>query len=325
MASHTEQLIVNSRESAPKYFIGRLARFFHDFAEGREKKRLDLICPNASLDFHIRGEEKEEETVSYDLSAIAVHSGTTIHLGHYYTYIRQRIGQEWKFVKYCDIAGPEICLDEKSVMQDAIRNGYIYYYKKREASDLPPPLLPFEQAIEELAPQEAPSALPEGGFPLTLADEMEIEGILPAFDLVPMISDKEIDAILQKNDAASLANQEGEKMGKRGEAAEWLKKNLSTEYVMQEQGFPSIADYAKFFGEENAGSEEQALRFVSGLLTCPVYLLDPTRDRELCVLDGNYPIPGDKFRVGEEFLEANPLYLFRQRDGSVVVILKNAG
>lgn len=146
---HSEQLIVESKERAPEYFIGRLTRFHQDLETGFRSKRFDVVVPNASLEFNIKGEQEGEERVAYDLAAITVHIGRTIDGGHYYTYIRKKVEGNWKFFRYDDIAGTRECHDVERVISDAAINGYIYYYKKRGDDDEAPTSLPFENEVYE--------------------------------------------------------------------------------------------------------------------------------------------------------------------------------
>ena len=139
---HYEFMLVESKESAPEFFVGRLTRF--TLSDKGKKKRFDEIRPNATLEFKIKGKEEDEDTVPYDLVAITVHEGPMINNGHYFSYFRI----EDKFFKYDDIKGPSTCIDDKKVMQDATENGYLFYYRKRESGASPPSPLPNEEFLD---------------------------------------------------------------------------------------------------------------------------------------------------------------------------------
>ncbi len=140
---HSEQYQVESRDLAPEYFCARIKRFSSDSLQ----KRNDLVQPNATLEFSCR--ENEQQTVPYDLVAMTIHSGTTINMGHYYTYIRHQVQGEWRIFKYDDIQGPELCVDEQKALLDVSKSGYIFYYKKRKDGLESPPQFIFPDKLQE--------------------------------------------------------------------------------------------------------------------------------------------------------------------------------
>ncbi|MBS0638178.1 MAG: ubiquitin carboxyl-terminal hydrolase, partial [Verrucomicrobia bacterium] len=124
MAHHQEQLLVESAESAPEFFCARLRRFSQDPITGVRKKDNTPIQPSRKLEFHIKD---SDNTVAYDLCAVTVHSGKTLDGGHYYCYLLH----DGKIYKYDDLTGADRVVNEASVWQDVVSNGYIFHYKKR--------------------------------------------------------------------------------------------------------------------------------------------------------------------------------------------------
>lgn len=280
-ATHTEQILVESVEKAPEVFIGRLTRFTFDFETRIRRKRFDRVCPDATLEFHVEGQR--QQTVSYDLVAITVHSGSTIDAGHYYNYFRKQVAGKWTFFKWDDIDGPEICSNEQRVLRDVSENGYIFYYKKRQYG--------------EAAPQE-----------LRLVEE-EVKPTDPLFTAPRIQIDDWTD---------SVKNLE--------EAKNWIMLHFNMSYYVDEkQGYyANLIEIVKKLAPNFAGSfmEERVMNAVASHLKRSIYLIDCEGDRNLQIVENLYPIPGDKFRFGENYTEHPPLYLYVQKNGSYVELYR---
>jgi hypothetical protein len=311
---HTEQLLVESKEGAPEYFVGRLTRFSMDH-DGVRSKRFDFILPSAFLDFRIRGQEHGLDTVSYDLTAITVHSGKTIDSGHYYTYFRKQVQGEWKFFKYDDLTGTEISQNVERVLEDAALNGYIFYYNKRSYDALPP-------------------------TELVTGTELDI--------ILRRIHEEKVNKEKEKEDGSASQNlkrprEEYEKSSDVGpsasstpqkkqsleynlvEAREWVTFRLNASFFigLEDRGYSSLEELFLHAFQLNPQIKDlntrQFLSAASNALKQTIYLIDPAIDKELNVLD-TFPIPSDLFRFGEKFSERSVLYLFKQRDGAYVIV-----
>lgn len=245
---HKEKFLVESYELAPDFFCGRITRFSTDYVDGVNKKRFDCILADASLEFQTK--DPTNPPVAYDLVAITIHSGPSINAGHYYTYFRHLVAGEYKFFKYDDIHGPELCANEKKALEDAALNGYIYYYKKRASDAAAPP------EFAALAP------------------------ITSAID----------------------------------EAKNWVMHNLLGKFIVDEKkGSVQLLE---------SEAVPDTMNQLADSLKRPVYLIDPTCDNELLVLDDSYPIPGDPFRFGEIYPSDHILYMFKQSDFRYVKLSK---
>lgn len=242
---HTEQFMVESKALAPEYFCGRVTRFSVDYTTGMQHKRFDHITPSASLQFHTK--QTADETVAYDLAAICVHSGYSINAGHYYTYFRKQIDGVYKWFKYDDIHGPELCHNEQQVLLDVAKNGYIYYYKKRAQDATPPPELVIKEPYNQ--------------------------------------------------------------------AKEWVKHKLGDAFCIDESKgcHPAFSDQAQ---------EAPSFRELAEKLNQAIYLVDPSGDRDLHILEDGHPIPGDFFRYGEQLASNGIQYIYKQQDGSYLVLAK---
>lgn len=126
MAEHQEQFLVESAADAPDFFCVRLRRFSQNPATRARTKHQTPIIPSRSLQFQIKGKEESNERVSYELSAITVHSGPSADGGHYYCYLLHG----GTIYKYNDLTGAEAVVKEAEVWQDVLINGYIFYFKK---------------------------------------------------------------------------------------------------------------------------------------------------------------------------------------------------
>lgn len=286
---HNELILVESEESAPQFFVGRVARFTLDLQRGVKRKRFDQITPNASLGFKIKGREDENERVFYDLIAITVHSGYTIDSGHYYTYFRSEVKGVWQFFKYDDIKGPSFC-DGSQAMMDAAENGYLYYYRKRGEDKSPPPLLPFED------------------LKISGSDDLKSE------------SKRDLPSILSPLGSGSTIPAQTTSI-ELTEASQWLEENLPGEFSIGEGNsyFSIISDLLRQLEVtqgENEGLHELALKIEQ-----PIYVLDPSRDTDLIVLDQQISIPGEQFRFGEGFT-GNIFYIFKLKSGAFMPLKK---
>ncbi len=340
-AHHRELCLVDSRDSAPRFFIGRLTRFSWDFRTGVQRKRFDLVSPNATLEFHLRGREMEGDTVPYDLVAISVHSGDTIHEGHYYTYFRKQTAEGWRFIKYDDIEGVSICFDDKQAMRDASANGYIFYYKKREDGAPAPDPLPFEES-EELQETVQRSESPfgkmepvegflEGNDVNWIFDQPFSGSLIPQDDVRPDKAAFGEDGELMCSWAAELAAPAPlfemalpSAILEPNEAKSWMETTrLANHFYLsgQDRFFRDLSELSLYFTNEivSINSEQEGLQALCDFLKCPIYLIDLEKDRDLYVLDDQFPIPGDRFRIGEEF-SGDPFYLFKQMNGSYVIL-----
>ncbi len=125
----SDQYVLPSVEDAPEVVICTLARF--DLEHAAAVKRRDVIEPSLELSFHVMGEPgtPSDTTVTYDLVAVTVHTGTTLHRGHYVNYMRY--GADRKIIKYCDLSGPSVDPKFEDVRDHTSRDSYILYYKRR--------------------------------------------------------------------------------------------------------------------------------------------------------------------------------------------------
>ena len=312
----TEQLMVESRESAPDYFIGRVARFRFDHVQGIRSKLFDPILANATLEFGVLG--GSGETVCYDLAAITVHSGPTLEAGHYFTYLMLEHDGEWKYVKYDDLVGCEEC-EPEIMVADAMSNGYIYFYTKREEGKIAPPPLPEEIDFEESKKikeppqgQEERVKLPKRPRP----EEEEAMG-LPAEEEA-MDLEAKIESSLVDVPAPSSRNCQ--------EAKEWMAfHNLIAQYNLDERGYPSLEELLLVLFKYEVDPEEQAKRAhrkerelllaASQVLKRPIYLIEPSGDTEIQVIESAVIIPGENYSHGEHFSNP-PIYLYKQADKS---------
>lgn len=98
---------------------------------GTPPTRLDIaVKPSLSLTIISKKEVvanlSNEIKHPYDFRAMAVHQGSTLDCGHYYTYVYD-IAKE-RFLKFNDAQVSLVSKDE--MMKDAV-NGYLYHYERK--------------------------------------------------------------------------------------------------------------------------------------------------------------------------------------------------
>lgn len=122
-----QRVVVESKEKAPQTFICSLSRYRED----QVTKKNTYVVLNEILKFQVLEETEPDQRVVYDLIAVTVHNGKTIHQGHYYTYFRCQINGRWMWYKYDDLIGTSK-LENRAVFDDICENGYLVYYQKKE-------------------------------------------------------------------------------------------------------------------------------------------------------------------------------------------------
>jgi ubiquitin C-terminal hydrolase len=111
-------------KSAPSFLPITLKRYTHD--ENGAQKDDKLIKPSDTLEITLENGKKAH----YALQAIVLHTGgKSIHSGHYYTYVPKMIDGEKKWVKYND--DRVTVHSEEHVLDDIMKNGYIYLYDRK--------------------------------------------------------------------------------------------------------------------------------------------------------------------------------------------------
>ena len=346
-AQHAEQFVVESEQQAPQYFIGRLKRFSSSTAQGAGKhKRFDVVVPNATLQFHIKGRENEEIRVPYDLVAITNHSSHSLHQGHYYTYARTLVGDQWHFVKYCDINGPSEMSNE-AVIQDAAINGYIFYYKKREANGLAPHPVPFEDDPSKVKVRKNNSSRnatttststststitsPATKFlPLSLTSN---DGALTLTSISPWIP---ITVTTQVNDSSipdNIAQLYQRLPVSVSLDDQWINENqlwnvfqINNKQVYSNlkalfiSRYPESRDVINLIDE--TVDDKEFFRNASDFLALPIYIIAPFSDDGLVVESRKSAKPSPSFIYGEGITTNSILYVFQQLEGGYRIIDK---
>ena len=307
MAHHFEQIAVESIEKAPEYFICRLGRFSLDLEANVQKKRFDYIFPNATL--HVTSLDDDGQTVSYDLSTVIVHSGVSLEAGHYYVYVRKQTDDEWNFYKFDDISGISECLEEQNA-SDTATNGYTLLYKKRVSGEAAPPPLFFEEDEEEIVDEtkieKSEIKIQEQG-----RDEM-------AIDLDPDIAF----SVQEKKSSGTLDS---------AEVKQWIEDNLNGTFSLDENGLRSLEEFLFCHFQFEVDEElikrtstrtREWLVAASRFLKRSIYLIEPSNDLEIVVIDSSYVVIGDHYRHGEEF-DAPIIFIYKQEDGTHFLLTKN--
>lgn len=316
-SQHSEQFVVESEQNAPNYFIGRLARFSSSNDQGSgQHKRFDVVVPNATLEFFVKDRELEDVRVRYDLVAITNHSGGSLYHGHYYTYMRTLVDNQWRFVKYCDIDGPSECRSSEAVIQDAAINGYIFYYKKREANEPAPTPVPFEDDPSKVEGRKnAPASSSTSSSTSTSTSTVIWGG--SNWNLTPT--------------SPSLPNT------KTSKAEQWIIENkLSDVFQIHPSRqvfdslralfishFPDSLDVISMI-DDHVGQAEY-FKTASDFLAIPIYHIDAYWDDEM-VVDSNAQMvkPGASYIYGQDITTNPNFYVFQQPDGRYSVIQKIA-
>lgn len=99
------------------------------------------------------------------------------------------------------------------------------------------------------------------------------------------------------------------------QSKEWVTYKLDGRFTIDE----SKGCHPAFNDKEQ---EIPSFRKLVSELSQAIYLVDPTGDRDLHILEDGYPIPGDSFRFGEEFASNGIQYIYKQQDGSYLVLSK---
>ncbi|MCA9508312.1 MAG: ubiquitin carboxyl-terminal hydrolase [Myxococcales bacterium] len=111
----------------PRSLFISLKRFAYD---GAVKKLFDRIIPDKNIEIKTKNRKdiKQVSTQQYTLKGIAVHSGATMHSGHYYAYIYDGTKNTWILFNDSSVSS----VDEKAVFSDATENAYVYLYEKKQ-------------------------------------------------------------------------------------------------------------------------------------------------------------------------------------------------
>lgn len=204
-------------------------------------------CGHSSCGFPIKGQENSLEGVPYDLAAITVHSGTSVHAGHYYTYLRKQVEGQWKFFRYDDKRKPKECLNEQALFQDVAQNGYIFYYRKRENGDIAPPEFVISEVVvpEIMVPEvmvpEFP-ILPEIVMEdkLSEARKWVATNLLGKFRIIKALSIPQIKTV-------ELMFSVFKKFAEHAKRAVYLiDRNNDEDLVILEEGYPIPSDNFRF-------------------------------------------------------------------------------
>ena len=308
------------------------------YEHGNREKRDDSVCPNASLEFHLKGQEDSGEKVSYDLAAILVHKGNFIDSGHYYIYFRKQVEEgKWEFFKYDDMDGIVDGLTERKVLEDAAVDGYLYFYRKRENGARPPPGLPYVEVEKKNAPAiegknaKAPAvngtkASVDKGFNSVAFDLSGNDFVSDVKGFNSVAFDFSGNDFLDNglNEQGRFYENQGDFVGSIPKEDNWFLVNLQGQFEIdsQKRPFPHLKDLAvHLIGKALSSRDEyRVLNEISGVLKRTIFLVDPRRDHELVVLDGD-PFPGENFRYGEDF-SGEVLYLFKRQDESYAILRK---
>lgn len=112
----------------PASFIVHLLRYESDPTTGGINRLSNKVQPDKNLTLTARDYSDVNKTYkqNYALKGITIHIGTTPHGGHYYAYIFDSSKKQW--VKFDDSSVSEV--SETVVMDDAVKNGYVFLYEK---------------------------------------------------------------------------------------------------------------------------------------------------------------------------------------------------
>lgn len=131
--------IIFTRENAkdpPDFLILTLNRFVYSVANGNNTKIMEQIDYPNIIEIKTYSENNELIIEKYSLLSIVVHSGSSLHYGHYYTYMRYG-NNDWYLAN--DSVVTKVSFENLVSTQNTFKDDtpYILFYEKMSGKEKP--------------------------------------------------------------------------------------------------------------------------------------------------------------------------------------------
>jgi len=150
--------------STPEYLILTLNRFIYSFSNGSigtNTKIMDQIDYPAVIEIKTHSENNQIVFEKYALLAIVVHSGSSLHYGHYYTYMKHfKANEEFEWYLANDSHLSTISFESLFTNQGLFKDDtpYIVFYQRvlnENDSSRCPLTIHISQTLTELIEQDS--------------------------------------------------------------------------------------------------------------------------------------------------------------------------